>query len=97
MGDEKYYTIQVKGTAYRFEPLSQDQLAKFAIVANMGASPNMTIKALTNILGRSAGAEQWDAITNRLILDEITLKDLTDLFGKLVKRQSKDAPADDAE
>lgn len=97
MGDEKYYTIQVKGTAYRFEPLSQDQLTKFAIVANMGASPNMTIKVLTHTLGKSAGAEQWDAITNRLIIDEVTIKDLTDLFGKLVKRSGKGAPADDAE
>lgn len=97
MGDEKYYTIQVKGTAYRFEALPQEQLAKFAIVANMGASPNMTIRALMNVLGKSAGAEQWDAITNRLILDEISIKDLTDLFSKLVKRSGKDAPADDAE
>lgn len=97
MGDDKYYTIQVKGTAYRFEPLAQEQLAKFAIVANMGASPTKTIKVLTHVLGKSAGAEQWDAITDRLIDDEIVMKDLVEVFGKLVKRQNKDAPADDAE
>lgn len=98
MGDDKYYTIQVKGTAYRFEPMPPEEMAKFAIVANMGASPTKTIKVLTHVLGKAAGPEQWDAITDRLINDEIVMKDLVDLFGKLVKRQNKDAPpADDGE
>lgn len=97
MGDEKQYTIQIKGTAYRFRAVPQEELAKFAIVANMGASPTKTIKVLTHVLGKSAGTEQWDAITDRLIDGEIVLSNLTEAFGKLVKKQTQDAPADDGE
>ena len=95
MGDEKYYTIQIKGTAYRFRPIPGDDVTKLLVVLNMGASATKSIKALTKALAISAGPEQWDAITDRLINDELTLTEATvGILEKLVKRQSKDAPAD---
>ena len=97
MGDEKKYTIQIKGTAYRFNAVTPEDATMLVTVMNMNASPAKSIKALTKTLGVAAGAEQWDAITDRLILGEITLQDLTDVFRKLMKRQGSDTPADDAE
>lgn len=101
MGDDKQYTIQLKGTAYRFRPVPQDDLTMVVFVMNMGASGTKTLKALTQVLATSAGAEQWDKITDRLIAGEVTIQEVTvGLLEKIVKRQTKngDAPtADDAE
>lgn len=94
MGDEKHYTIQIKGTAYRFDPVTSEDATMLATVINMNADPTKTIKAMTRVMGRAAGAEQWDAVTDRLIAGEITLKDLMDAFKKLSNRTAKDAPAD---
>lgn len=100
MGDEKYFTVQVKGTAYKFQPISQDDLAMIMFVMNMSATSTKTIKAVTKVLSESAGAEQWDAITDRLISGEVTIKEVSvSLLEKIVKRQKRDdtAAADDAE
>ena len=100
MGDEKYFTVQVKGTAYRFQPIPPDDLAMIMFVMNMGATGTKTIKAVAKVMSVSAGAEQWDAITDRLIAGEVTIKEVTvSLLEKIVKRQKKDEPAtaDDAQ
>lgn len=100
MGDEKYFTVQVKGTAYKFQPISQDDLAMIMFVMNMSATGTKTIKAVTKVLSESAGTEQWDAITDRLISGEVTIKEVSvSLLEKIVKRQKRDdsAAADDAE
>jgi hypothetical protein len=101
MGDEKYYTIQIKGTAYRFRPLDPEDVVRVSVVLNMGASPQKSIKGLTHLLAKSAGEEQWDAITDRLITGELEVKDVTtSLLKKLIDRQNKDAQPvsdDDAE
>lgn len=100
MGDEKYYTIQIKGTAYRFRPLPSDDVTRLLLVLNMGASPAKSFKALSRVLAESAGPEQWDAITDRLIDKELTIPEVTsDIFKKIVSRQAKDEPAtaEDAE
>lgn len=101
MGDEKYFTVQVKGTAYRFRPIPSDDLAMVLFVTSMGATETKAIKAVTKVLATSAGAEQWDALTDRLIAGEVTIKEVSvSLLEKIVKRQKKDetaATADDAE
>jgi len=99
MGDDKYFTIQIKGTAYRWRPIPSDDLAKIIVVMNMGASSQKSLKALMKVLAKSAGPEQWDAITDRYIDGEIELAEYTnDVLRKILKRQDKDAPAtDDAE
>lgn len=94
MGDEKQYTIQVKGTAYKFAPISSEDATMITAVINMNASPVKVIKAMTRVMGNSTGAEQWDVITDRLIAGEITLSDLMEAFKKLSTKTSKDAPAD---
>lgn len=101
MGDDKNHTIQIKGTAYRFKPMAEADVVRFAVVANMGASHTKTIKAMMRVLGNAAGADQWDVLTDRLIDGEIDVKDLTAAFSKLIKKQTKDSatetPDDDAE
>lgn len=99
MGDDKYYTIQIKGKAYRFKPLPTPDLERIIMVRNMNVSETKVIKALTKALATSAGPEQWDEITDRYVAGEIELTAFTvDVFQKLIKRQDKDAaPADDAE
>ena len=89
MGDDTYYTVQVKGTAYRFKPIPQDDLAMVLTVANMGASQVKILKALNKVIGDSAGAEQWDQITDRLIAGEIKPAELYDLFRNIMKRQNE--------
>lgn len=99
MGDDKYYTIQIKGTAYRFQPMPLEDLERVVMIRNMNVSEMKLVKALTRVLAVSAGPEAWDAITDRYVAGEIGLTDFTtDVFKKLLKRQDKDAaPADDAE
>jgi hypothetical protein len=90
MGDETYFTIQVKGTAYRFRPIPPEDLAMVMTVVNMGASQAKSLKALGRVLGDAAGAEQWDAISDRLIAREIMPAELSEIFREVVKRQNED-------
>lgn len=57
MGDEKQYTVQIKGTAYRFRPIPQDDLVMVTLVSNMGAHQTKTLKALSKVVASSAGPE----------------------------------------
>jgi hypothetical protein len=91
MGDETYYTIQIKGTAYKFKPVPEDDLAMVLTVANMGANQTKILKALNRVLGDSAGEEQWDTITDRLIAKEIKPTELYDVLRDIMKRQNEDA------
>lgn len=105
MDDDKQYTIQIKGTAYRFRPVPTEDLSMMIMVLNMGASQTKTLKALSRVVSNSAGAEQWDALTDRLIAGEVAIEEITvDVVKRLVARQNKDAarktapaPATDAE
>lgn len=106
MGDEKQYTVQIKGTAYKFRPITKEGFTLLMLVMNMGASQTKILKALTKVLGESAGPDQWDAITDRLIAGEVDIEDVsTSLLKTIIKRQSKagaqteadSAPADDAQ
>lgn len=103
MGDEKQHTVQVKGTAYKFRPIPPDKLSMLVFVTNMNASSTKILSAVTNVLSESAGAEQWDAITDRLISGELEIQDITvKLLKTLTERQAKDksktpAAADDAQ
>lgn len=91
MGDNKRYTIQVKGTAYRFQPIKNEDYERVALVKSLSADGTKLIKAVTRVLANSAGPEAWDELTDRYIDGEITLKELTvDVFEKLVKRQGAD-------
>ena len=102
MGDEKQYTIQIKGTAYRFKPLPPDGIERLMMVMHLGVSNSKVVRALTRVLAESAGPEQWEAITDRYMNGEILVQDFTTtVFEKLIKRQAKDKQAeqtdDDAE
>lgn len=95
MGDEKQYTIQVKGTAYKFKPIPPEDLAMVIVVMNMNASQTKTVKAIAKAVSASAGAEQWDEITDRLIAGEVTLEEVTvGVVKRLIERQAKDKAED---
>lgn len=100
MDDEKYYTIQVKGTAYRFKPLSPDDIKRVVAIAQMDPTGLKSFKLLSHVLAKSAGTEQWGALLDRYLAGEVTEAEITaQVFGRLIKRQDKDATAaaDDAE
>lgn len=101
MGDEKYYTVQLKGVAYRFQPLPPEEVTKLVTALHLSLSGAKMVKALTKLLAESAGEEQWDAITDRYMAGELPLEEFTTgLFNRLIKRQDKDGaltPATDAE
>lgn len=98
MGDEnKYYTIQVKGAAYRWRPIPASDVEMLATVVNMGASTLKSYKALLRILAASAGPEQWDVISDRLIERELGTEDFSNLFRRLIDRQRKDAESEPAD
>jgi len=101
MDDVKYYTVQLKGVAYRFTPLDPEDVKKLVTALHLNLTGAKMVKALTKILAESAGVEQWDAITDRYMADELELDDFTvRLFERLIKRQDKDGaltPAADAE
>lgn len=94
MDDTKQYKIQIKGTAYTFQPFPDEDIVKIQLVFNMNASTMKTIKAVTRILRDSAGVQQWDELTDRLIDGEITLEDLVKPVKELLKRQARDRAAD---
>lgn len=101
MGDDKQYTIQVKGTAYRFKPIPPEEIERVNVILNMNASPTKTFRMLTRVMAASAGPEQWDELTDLLIEEKVALNEITgELFSKIVKRQIKERKtetADDAE
>jgi hypothetical protein len=91
MGDNKQYTIQVKGTAYRFQPIPLGDIEKVNLVLHMNASPMKSFKMLTRVISESAGPDQWDALTDLLIESQVTLDEITSqIFSKICKRQMKD-------
>lgn len=110
MDDEKHFTIQVKGTAYRFRPLPDDDVNMVVTVLSMGVGLQHSLKALSQPLSASLGEEQWGQFVGRMVAKELTATDLTKAFETLLKRQtaapkgpaarkgkSRPVPADDAE
>lgn len=91
MGDEKQqFTIQIKGKAYRFEPIPPEDFERVVVVLNMGASQTKTIKVIMHVLGRSAGERQWDEITDLLIDGKVTTAQVSvDLFKTITDRMAK--------
>ena len=109
MGDEKqYYTIQVKGTAYRFAPLTPEEIKRVVMISQMDPTGLKSFRVLSQVLAKSAGNEQWGALLDRYIAGELEEVDFTaGVFGRLIKRQGEDerkqqapqtlAPAADAQ
>lgn len=93
--DTKQYKIQIKGTAYSFRPIPDEDLGHLQLIFNMNASTGKTLKAITAVLKESVGAETWDELTDRLIAKELTIADIIgDPVRKLIDRQLKDRKAE---
>lgn len=91
MGDDKYYTIQVKGEAYRFRAIDPEDFERIALVQSLSVNSGKTIKAVTNALSGCALDDAWGLLTDRYLAKEITLQELTtDILSKLIERQTAD-------
>jgi hypothetical protein len=93
MDESKRYTIQVKGTAYRFAPLDLEHLGRVELLNHMDVSPSVTVKAVMGLLKRSLGDAEWDALATRFVSGDVPLTELKTVLEKLAKRTAKDAPA----
>jgi len=93
MDDDKYFTIQVKGTAYRFSPIPEEALAMVLTVVNMRVSQAKSLQAISQVLRESGGEEQWDALADRMIAGEVKPADLADIFKEIMKRQTEGGKA----
>ena len=89
--DTKQYTIQVKGTAYKFKPLDLEAVNRLQVISLMDASPGVMTKGMLRLIKLSMGDEQWDDLATRVMTGEVELqKELNPLADKLVKRTVKD-------
>lgn len=92
MGDEKYYTIQIKGTAYRFKPLPPEDIKRVVMMSQMDPTGMKSFKLLCRILSESCGQETWATLLDRFLEGEVNERELSsDVFNKLLKRQDKDS------
>lgn len=96
MGDEqKYFTIQVKGEAMRFTPISQDEAIMVQTLVAMDAGQNKVFKGLMATLRRASSEEQWDRLSDRVVSLEVSLQDIMNVFKRLTERTAKNAPTPD--
>lgn len=90
MDDTTYFTIQVKGEAYRFAPLPEDDVERVVMILEMSTTPQRVLKALTRVMAASAGAEGWDKLTDLYVTKQVELSEITtDLFETILKRMAE--------
>lgn len=96
MGDEqKYFTIQVKGEAMRFAPISDKEATMVQTLSAMGVSHSKVLKGLMAVLQRASSEEQWERLSDRVVSLEVSLQDIMNVFKRLSERTAKNAPAPD--
>lgn len=91
MGDEKYYTVQVKGQAYRFRPLDPTSLERIMLVQSMTSDQSKILKAISLALSEASVGESWAKLFDRWLTKEIATTEITvDLLKTLIDRQKAD-------
>lgn len=97
--DDIYTTkFQVKGTAYRFAPFTQDQVFALTLLDSSSAAD---VSSMLKLLRKNTYPEDWSALWDRLTDrdDSLGLDDLSKAFVKLFEKTTaamKDAaPSDD--
>lgn len=93
MDDTKTFKIQLKGKAYDWAPITSEQLERMQLVLAMGASPERILRVITRILESSAGEQQWETLSDRIVDGEIGMEDLVDHLQKIAQKQAKDTKA----
>lgn len=94
MDDDKTFTVQIKGTAYVFKAIPPEDMELIGVMSSLSVSNAKYVKLLTRVLADSAGSEQWDAITDRLISKEISIQEMTvQPFKALTEQQVADKPS----
>lgn len=93
MDENKRYTLQIKGTAYKFAPLDLEAVGRLRIMSQMNVSDNLTVKSTMGLLRASLGDDEWDALAMRFVSGDVPLSELKPVFEKLLKRTLRDAEA----
>ncbi|MFI8294026.1 hypothetical protein ACIGBL_33310 [Streptomyces sp. NPDC085614] len=93
MDDTKTFKIQLKGKAYDWRPITSEQLERLQLVIAMQASNERMLRVVARILAESAGPEQWETLSDRIVDGEISMSELLDHLQKVAARQAKDAKA----
>jgi len=89
MDDTRHYTVQIKGTAYRFKPFAADDLERVQTLSLMGAGTEM-IKAAMDMTSTSLGEDQWAAIIARVQAKELVITDIVSAMKRVAERQGKE-------
>ena len=96
--DTKRYKIQIKGTAYTFQPADMEAVSRLQLVYAMDPSDQIKLKAIFGILKTAADPAEWDALTDRLREGDVSVEDIGNAWTKLTERTAKDlAKAKDAQ
>lgn len=91
MGDEKYYTIQVKGEAYRFRPVSSESYERVALVQRMSVDQSKMLQAVTQALSAASVDDAWDKLTDRWVRGDVGTEEATvGLLKTILDRQAAD-------
>lgn len=97
MGDDKqqYFTIQVKGEAMRFTPISSDDSIMVQTLVAMEAGQSKIFRGLMRILKDASTEEQWDRLSDRVVNRELALPEIMNIFKRLTERTVKASQAGD--
>lgn len=89
---ERSITFQIKGTAYRFKPLSEDHVTALVML-----SGSKNVSKMFKILAISLGEKAYDELTDRLVdeNDSLSTKDVGKAIERLIKESSSTASDDD--
>jgi len=93
MDDTKTFKIQLKGRAYDWAPITPAQLERMQLVLAMDASSERILRVITRIVAASAGPEQWETLSDRIVDGEIGMDDLVEHLHKVAQRMAKDTKA----
>lgn len=92
MDDDKTFTVLVKEAAYEFRAIPSEDLELIGVLAALSVSSVKYVKAVSGVLAKAAGPDQWDAITDQLTSGAITVNDMTaGILGDLIEAQKTDA------
>ena len=93
MDDTRTIKFQVKGQAYTFAPLTEDQRTALVALSRSARGGQKMFR----ILELSMGEEQYDKITDRLIDpdDSLSTSDFSKALERLIKESAKEFSGDD--
>lgn len=77
MDDDKTFPVKVKDAEYAFKAVPPEDIEMIGLLAVLSVSGAKYVSAVSRVLSKAAGPEQWDSITDQLTSGEITLTEMT--------------------